>query len=396
MSGSVPIKAGDCKAAGGFAASRRAMVIDRRALLTGAGAVLAAGLAPRSAAALATSDALVLAPARRADGGYAVMVFGERGELIREIALPARAHDLAVHPESGRAVVFARRPGTFAVAFDVHGRVAPQVFIARPDRHFFGHGAYSADGRLLFATENDFGAGAGVIGVYDATGSYARIGEFPTRGVGTHEAILLPDGKTLAIANGGIETHPDWGREMLNIPSMDPSLAFVDLDGHLIAQHRLPERYHQLSIRHMAVGADGAIWFGTQWEGDPLETPPLVGRATLDGRLALVAMPERELNDMRRYIGAMAASRDGTVVSASAPRGGYVVHFSAASGTYLGRTAIPDSSGITGYGSKSVLASNGEGLILEADADGTGRAFARRSEVAFDNHLRTYGLSRAG
>jgi uncharacterized protein len=369
-----------------------AMVVDRRALLAGAGACLATGLEPRAAAALATSEALVLAPAMRPDGNFAVMVFGEKGAPIREIALPARGHDLAVHAASGRIVAFARRPGTFAVAFDMSSRMQPQVFVARSDRHFFGHGAYSADGKLLFATENDFGAGTGVIGVYDATDSYARIGEFPTRGVGTHEAILLPDGKTLAIANGGIETHPDYGREMLNIPSMDPSLAFVDLDGHLLVQYRLPKRYHQLSIRHMAVGADGKIWFGTQWEGDPLQTPSLVGRASLEDGLELVETPEQELNDMRRYIGAMAASRDGTVISASAPRGGYVVHFSAESGKYLGRTQIADSSGITGYGAKSILASNGEGLMVETESDGAAATRVSVPGVAFDNHLRTFGL----
>ena len=103
----------------------------------------------------------------------------------------------------------------------------------------------------------------------------------------------------------------------------------------------------------MAVGADGKIWFGTQWEGDPLETPSLVGRASLEDGLELVATPEPELNDMRRYVGAMAASRDGTFISASAPRGGYVVHFSAETGRYVGRTEIADSSGITGYGEKS-------------------------------------------
>jgi hypothetical protein len=368
------------------------MIVDRRLLLAGAGACLASGLAPRAAAALATSESLVLAPAMRADGRFAVMIFGESGALIREIALPARAHDFAVDPASGRAVVFARRPGTFAVAFDVPLREEPRVFIAQPDRHFFGHGAYSADGKLLFATENDFGKGKGVIGIYDATDSYRRIGEFSTRGVGTHEAILLPDKKTLAIANGGIETHPDFGREMLNIPTMDPSLAFVDLDGHLIAQYRLPKRYHELSIRHMAVGADGMIWFGTQWEGDPLATPSLVGRASLDGGLELVDMPERELNDMRRYVGAMAASRDGSIISASAPRGGYVVHFSAESGKYLGRTVIADSSGIAGFSRKSILASNGEGLIVEADANGASAARVMLPGVAFDNHLKTFGL----
>jgi hypothetical protein len=364
------------------------MVIDRRSLLAGAGATLAAGLAARPAAALATSEVLVLAPAMRADGSFAVIVLSERGELVREVALPARAHDLAVHPETGRAVVFARRPGTFAVAFDVLGRTAARVFVAPPDRHFFGHGAYSKDGKLLFATENDFAAGEGMIGVYDATDGYQRIGEFPCRGVGTHEAILLPDGKTLAIANGGIETHPDYGREMLNIPTMDPSLAFVDLDGHLLAQHRLPEHQHQLSIRHMAIGADGKIWFGMQWEGGPLETPSLVGRASLESGLELVAMPERELNDMRRYVGAMAASRDGSLITASAPRGGYVVHFSTETGAYVGRTAIVDSSGVTGFGEKTVIASNGEGLMVEAAADGGGRERVNRPGVAFDNHLR--------
>ena len=176
---------------------------------------------------------------------------------------------------------------------------------------------------------------------------------------------------------------------MLNIPTMDPSLAFVDLDGHLLAQYRLPRDIHQLSIRHMAVGADGKIWFGTQWEGDPLETPSLVGRASLEDGLELVATPERELNDMRRYVGAMAASRDGTLISASAPRGGYVVHFSAETGRYVGRTMIADSSGITGYGEKTILASNGEGLIAETEADGASRDIVSERGIAFDNHLRT-------
>ena len=93
---------------------------------------------------------------------------------------------------------------------------------------------------------------------------------------------------------------------------------------------------------------------------------------------------------MRRYVGAMAASRDGTVISASAPRGGYVVHFSAESSRYLGRTAIADSSGITGFGAKTILASNGEGLVVEAGVERE-RELVDRPGVAFDNHLRTLG-----
>ena len=43
-----------------------------------------------------------------------------------------------------------------------------------------------------------------------------------------HEAILLADGKTLAVANGGIETHIETGREKLNLDFMQPSLALVE------------------------------------------------------------------------------------------------------------------------------------------------------------------------
>lgn len=170
---------------------------------------------------------------------------------------------------------------------------------------------------------------------------------------------------------------------------MDPSLAFVDIStGDLLAQHRPPRQLHQLSIRHMAVGSDGKIWFGTQWEGDPLETPSLVGRASLDGGLELALTPEPELIAMRRYVGAMAASRDRSVICASAPRGGVIAYWSAESGRMLGTTAIEDSSGIAGLGATSFLASNGVGRIIEASPEEAGTDRVALPEVAFDNHLR--------
>ena len=105
---------------------------------------------------------------------------------------------------------------------------------------------------LLYATENDFENAAGMIGVYDATDGFNRIGEFATHGMDPHEMLLLADGRTLAIANGGIETHPDFGRAKLNIATMKPSFVFVDrASGDLIEKHELAPELHQLSIRHM-------------------------------------------------------------------------------------------------------------------------------------------------
>ena len=129
------------------------MIVDRRSLLAGAGMALAAGLMPRQAAALATSEALVLAPAMRADGSFAVMVFSERGELDpRDRAAGARRMTLPCIRTSGRAVAFARRPGTFAVAFDIFERSRAAGFrraagpaLLRPRRLFVGRQAALRD-----------------------------------------------------------------------------------------------------------------------------------------------------------------------------------------------------------------------------------------------------------
>lgn len=80
-------------------------------------------------------------------------------------------------------MVFARQPGTFAVVFDHSGRDAPQTIASIAGRHFFGHGVFSPDGALLYATENDFDNAAGVVGVYDARAKFSRVGEFPTYGM---------------------------------------------------------------------------------------------------------------------------------------------------------------------------------------------------------------------
>jgi hypothetical protein len=54
-----------------------------------------------------------------------------------------------------------------------------------------------------------------VLGVRDATDGYRQIGELASFGVGPHELVLMPDGATLAVANGGIRTHPGRDRAKL-------------------------------------------------------------------------------------------------------------------------------------------------------------------------------------
>src|SRR3546814_10623110 len=76
-----------------------------------------------------------------------------------------------------------------------------------------------------------------------------------------HEMLLMPDGVTLVVTNGGILTHPDYPQENLDIAGMDPSLAYVDArDGALVGIHRLTPELAQLSMHHLAVADDGTVY----------------------------------------------------------------------------------------------------------------------------------------
>lgn len=357
---------------------------QRRAFIKAAGAGFIAGLMPRAALALEASELVFASSIQQSAGKFGAALVTETGAVLATIDLPDRGHDITFSPKAGRAVVFARQPGTFAVVFDPKGQAAPVTLTSSEGRHFFGHGVFSPDGRLLYATENDFDNARGVIGIFDATDRYRRIGEFDTYGTGPHEMLLMPDGKTFVVANGGIETHPDFGRAELNLDTMDPSIAFVDrLSGALVGQLRLDAGLHQLSIRHMAVDADGKAWFGCQFRGDSSGRPQLVGYATMDGDIRLVELPGDVLAGLHNYVGSVAVSRDGETVGISSPEGDRLLALSARNGAILADQRLKSGCGLAGDAT-GIIATSGEGAmegLIGADIR------AQRFDFGFDNHL---------
>tara|TARA_R110002020_G_scaffold11340_18_gene42778 strand:+ start:2043 stop:3134 length:1092 start_codon:yes stop_codon:yes gene_type:complete len=357
---------------------------QRRAFLRAAGAGFAASLLPRQALALERSELVFASAVQLADGAYGAVLLGEAGELIASIALPDRGHDVTISAAAGRGVVFARQPGTFAVVFDPAGREAPVTLTSVAGRHFFGHGVFSPDGRLLYATESDFEAAQGVVGIFDATDGYRRIGEFPTFGTGPHEMLLMPDGVTLVVANGGIETHPDYGRAELNLETMDPSVVFIDRrDGRLVGQLRLEAGLHQLSIRHMAIDGRGRVWFGCQFKGAPSESPQLVGYASMDGDIALIELPPDTLAGLRNYVGSVAVSADGGTLAVSSPQGDRLVAIDVEGRRPILVETLRNGCGLAPDGAGFVASSGLGELIGIAGAERP----ARRFDFQFDNHM---------
>lgn len=203
---------------------------------------LASLLATASLPGLTWADAgnpQFLAAAREPDGTYALFGLTDQGRDTFRIPLPGRGHAAAAHPHRPEAVAFARRPGTFALVINcASGRVIDRL--TAPDgHHFSGHGAFSADGTMLFTSEVENASGAGRIGQW-RTEDYARIGGFSSHGVGPHEILRIPGSDVLAVANGGIIAALDDDRTKLNIDSMAPNLSYIATDGTLIDRMALP------------------------------------------------------------------------------------------------------------------------------------------------------------
>lgn len=357
---------------------------QRRAFLKAAGAGLVASLVPARAMALAEADMVYASAIQLKSGAYGAVLLNERGGVISKLALPDRGHDVTWSPTTGQGVVFARQPGTFAVVFDPKVQRPPLTLTAPEGRHFFGHGVFSPDGKLLYATENDFDAARGVIGIYDSTSGYRRIGEFETHGIGPHEMLLMPDGETFVVANGGIETHPDYGRAELNLDTMEPSLVFVERrSGTLIGKLQLAAGLHQLSIRHLAIDARSRVWFGCQYRGQAEDAPQLVGYATRDGDIRLIELPDDALGRLRNYVGSVAMASGGDVVAVSSPEGGTILAIDTTTASVVQSLALENGCGIA-PGGPGFIASSGNGRL--AALGGTGLDLTL--DFGFDNHLR--------
>ncbi|TAY69380.1 DUF1513 domain-containing protein [Rhizobium leguminosarum] len=354
----------------------RSAAIDRRNFVKAAGLGFLAALAPRSLMALERTDAVYASGIRAADGSFAVATVTERGEIVAQVALPARAHGMAFSTSTGKTVAFARRPGTYAMIFDPWNKSEPVVINSREDRHFYGHGAFSPDGRLLYASENDFDGNRGMIGLYDATNRFTRIGEFETYGIGPHDMTVSDDGRLLIVANGGIETHPDFGRTKLNLGEMQPSLALIDAaTGALVEKHVLPAEWAELSTRHVDLDGAGRIWFACQYEGHRKDLPPLVGHFAKGENLSFIDLPEETTRRLANYVGAIAVNRSEGLVGITSPKGGASVTLDAKSGKVLAETTIPDAAGIAP--AKSGFA------VSSYDGD----FLSTRSDVAWDQHI---------
>ena len=353
-------------------------MIPRRAFL---GSLLAAASAPRLSWADA-GDPAWLGAARDSSGAYLLIGLAQDGAERFRIPLPTRGHAAAAHPTAPEAVAFARRPGTFALVIDCVSGAVTHRLQSPQGRHFYGHGAFIAGGDILCTTENEIESGAGRIGLWSRKRGYERIGEIASHGIGPHEILSTPD-DVLIVANGGIRTHPDHGRDKLNIPEMRPSLTYVAPDGTLLEEVVLDADLHLNSIRHLARASDGTVAFAMQWQGDVSDPVPLLGLHKRGAAPRLLSADLAEQMAMQGYAGSVAFSRTGAEVAITSPRGGRVHRFNVGSGAVQSLTRA-DVCGLA-PAARGLVATDGLGGVIRLST--SVEPLASFSGLSWDNHL---------
>lgn len=359
------------------------MKLSRRTFLQTSSAVALTSTFARPS--LADSSSARWIGCRQVGGQHYATLFDSTGNLHINIPLPDRGHGVASTQKGELAVIMARRSGTFALVIDLKNGTVVHEIASGTDRHFYGHGCFSNDGQLLYTTENDIETGHGAIGVRDATNAFALITSFPSGGIGPHEIALMPDGETLAVANGGILTRPELERVKLNLDTMSPSLSLIDRqNGHLLSDHRLSAELHQLSIRHMSVGASG-IALALQYQGPKTHAMPLL--ALFDGEVIRVVETSAPLaRAMRNYAGSVAHDSSGKIVALTCPRGNLISFWDATTGAELGSQTLTDICGLAPGNSPGEFFVTGGPLAMQSSLSGF-TPVASFADTQWDNHL---------
>jgi hypothetical protein len=228
-----------------------------------------------------------------------------------------------------------------------------------------------------------------MVGIRDAEDGYRQIGEFASQGIGPHELVLMPDGGTLAVANGGIRTHPDNDRAILNLDTMQPSLAYLDLaSGRLRDAFGLAPRLHRLSIRHLAVNRDGEVALAMQYEGSKRDRVPLVGVHD-GGDIRLLEAPPEIERRMRHYAGGVAFDQSGRLLAVSCPRGNLITFWDVRTGRLIDQAEIADGCGVApAEAPGTFVITGGRGDVVTIEAGQGGRTpMDVAGQTAWDNHL---------
>ena len=319
-------------------------------------------------------------------GSYGLGVINQEKSL--SIDSQFRGHGLCQNPKlQHQVVMFSRRPGTTGLVLNINTMKTEQTFECEANHHMHGHGCFSHDGLFLFTAESNYKTGQGIISVRDCK-NFNVIKRISSYGIGPHEIALMPDKKTLVIANGGLLTHPDSVREILNLDTMSSNLSLVNWHtGELVKQFTAPEK--KASIRHLDVASDGTIAFAMQVQRGAITHDNLVPLAAIvkpqDNDISLLSIPAPVHLKLHDYIGSIRINKESNTLAMTSPKGDTALFYDLNSTELKGTHTFHDVCGLTiSSDQKHYVLSNSAGKIRHIDS----RSFKEEKEkrLHFPNH----------
>jgi hypothetical protein len=328
-------------------------------------------------------------------GQFFVAAFNLDGQVISKVALPARGHDvLAIKSKPGHALVFARRPGNFVLEVDfTRGEIVQQIEVSQ-NQHFYGHGVLVDNDNVLVSTENDYKQGKGLIVLRDRS-TQKIIEQYDSGGVGPHEIALMPNlnvsgaqasDTQLVIANGGIKTHPSQAREKLNLSTMQPNLAYMELNsGKVIDKYVLENK--QLSIRHLDVSAQGKVIAGLQYQGAYTDEVQLAISHHGEEQLQFLHASNSTWRSMKHYTASVCINSAANYVAITCPKANLLTYWQLDNNQFIASYKLKDSAGLAMV-NNSIITSTGRGRVTrQTNPQISYEISADFSDYRWDNHM---------
>jgi hypothetical protein len=321
------------------------------------------------------------------DRGHGAAALDAEGRILWQAEMPARGHAVTVSDDGTLVAIVDRKPGKAITLCDPETGEMRHRFAAAAGHTFDGHAVFSGDGDKLYATESADGDQAGQIAVFSVSQA-ARIAAFPSQGVEPHELIWLKRDRLLAIGNGGI-------RDKLAMEAeIESSLVVLDAaTGAIQAKHVLDENLISLSIRHLALTAQGEIFFAMQDQDAATGWRPMAGLLTPAGAMEFPEIPEAALMRLRGYCGSAAVDSAGMIAAVTSPHGGVAAFWHIPERRFLGLVELRDVCGIAAApkaGGFVIASGTGTRLRVAISASGVQSQVLERPSShlpQWDNHL---------
>ena len=276
------------------------------------------------------------------------------------------AHGIHWNPVDENRLAIFEKKGPHACEYDLQSQQVVREIPKRDGHYFYGHGAYSAEGSLLFSTETELKQLNGVIAVRDSK-SLDYLEAFPSYGKEPHECKLIDDGQTLVVTNGGglMKGEP-------------PSVTYIEVKTQQLLE-RVELTNHKLNAGHIAISDKGDIVvvsaprLGLEKQG--------VGGISIraDGiELESMGNPAAVTNRMRGEALSVVIHDEANIAAVTHPDGGMVTFWSIKEKQLLKVVNLPHPRGVTmvadetafliSYGRDASLVSVlVEGLLLQED-----------------------------